>query len=199
MASREDSLTSWANIPCPGCGCVCDDVSLTFRGRELVDFKPHCPLGERWFRVHGQAAHSIAKIDGQPASFTDAIEHAASLLRQSDYPLIYGLSRAYAGPACSGRACRATWRGHRHDRVALPWAVDHGAAGSGGSYLHAGGNPQPGRRHCLLGMQSRPIASAGMPSDTRAWPKVDFIRRGEASGPSSWLAMRGTSTIGGWI
>jgi formylmethanofuran dehydrogenase subunit B len=73
---------------------VCDDISLTLRGGELVDFKPNCPLGERWFRVHGQAAPSIAEIEGQPASLSDAIEHAASLLRRSDYPLIYGLSRS---------------------------------------------------------------------------------------------------------
>jgi formylmethanofuran dehydrogenase subunit B len=73
---------------------VCDDVSLTFRDHELVAFEPHCPLGERWFRAHGQTAGSVAEIDGQPASFTDALDHAASLLEQSDYPLIYGLSRS---------------------------------------------------------------------------------------------------------
>jgi formylmethanofuran dehydrogenase subunit B len=69
-------------------------VSLTFRGRELVEFKPDCPLGERWFRVHGQAAGSVAEIDGQPASYADALEYAASQLRRADYPLIYGLSRS---------------------------------------------------------------------------------------------------------
>jgi formylmethanofuran dehydrogenase subunit B len=67
---------------------------LTFRGHELVEFKPHCRLGERWFRVHGQAGGSIAEIDGQPADFREAIDHAAALLRQSDYPLVYGLSRS---------------------------------------------------------------------------------------------------------
>lgn len=90
----EPVLASWANVPCPGCGCVCDDVTLTFRGAELVDFQPSCPMGERWYRVHGQASGSIAEIDGQPADLKNAIEYAASLLQRSDYPLVYGLSRS---------------------------------------------------------------------------------------------------------
>lgn len=90
----ERDLVTWSNIPCPGCGCVCDDIQLTFRDRELVEFKPHCTLGENWFRVHGQAGTSPAEINGQLAEMQDAIEYAARLLRQSDYPLIYGLSRS---------------------------------------------------------------------------------------------------------
>ena len=87
-------MALWTNVPCPGCGCVCDDVSLTFDGRKLVDFQPRCPLGERWFGVHGQASTSTAELDGKPASYAEAIEHAAGLLQRSDYPLIYGLSRS---------------------------------------------------------------------------------------------------------
>ena len=85
---------TWNDVPCPGCGCVCDDVSLTYRGDELVEFRPHCSLGERWFRVHGQPAGAVAEIQGRPAEFMEAIEHAAALLKQSDYSLIYGLSRS---------------------------------------------------------------------------------------------------------
>lgn len=90
----EAKLSSWENIPCPGCACVCDDVTLTFRDRELVEFGPQCTLGERWFRVHGRAVGPSAQVDGQPVDYFDAIDHAAALLRQADYPLIYGLSRS---------------------------------------------------------------------------------------------------------
>ncbi|MFO1094626.1 MAG: formylmethanofuran dehydrogenase subunit B [Planctomycetaceae bacterium] len=95
--SKQDSgpeTSSWENVPCPGCACVCDDVSLTFREHELVEFQPNCPLGERWFRVHGQAAGPLAEINGQPAEWTEAIDYAAALLQRADYPLIYGLSRS---------------------------------------------------------------------------------------------------------
>jgi formylmethanofuran dehydrogenase subunit B len=59
-----------------------------------VEFKPHCALGESWFRRHGQAAGASTEIDGQPVGFADAIDHAATLLQRADYPLIYGLSRS---------------------------------------------------------------------------------------------------------
>lgn len=87
-------IHSWENVPCPGCACLCDDVKLTFKGDELIEFSPSCALGERWFRVHGQRPGSIAEINGSPAGFAEAIEYAAALLLRSDYPLIYGLSRS---------------------------------------------------------------------------------------------------------
>lgn len=90
----EPESSTWSNVPCPGCACVCDDVALTFRDHELIGFKPDCALGERWFRTHGQPPGALAEINGQPAELTEAIDHAAALLRQADYPLIYGLSRS---------------------------------------------------------------------------------------------------------
>jgi formylmethanofuran dehydrogenase subunit B len=84
----------WTNIACPGCGCVCDDVTLTFDDGELIDFEPKCDLGERWFRTHNRAVPTIAQIDGQPADFDAGVDYAARLLQQADYPLIYGLSRS---------------------------------------------------------------------------------------------------------
>src|SRR5262245_30784114 len=90
----ESALSSWSNIPCPGCACVCDDVTLTFRDHQLVEFQPDCPLGEQWFRVHSQPGRSLAEIEGEPADLFPAIDHAAALLSNADYPLIYGLSRS---------------------------------------------------------------------------------------------------------
>ena len=84
----------WTNVPCPGCGCVCDDVTLVFDKGKLTSFEPHCEMGERWFRTHSQEAQSIAAIDGQPASVSAALDRAADLLQQADCPLIYGLSRS---------------------------------------------------------------------------------------------------------
>lgn len=90
-------LEHCSNIPCPGCGCVCDDVTLVFDGDRLAGFEPHCELGERWFRTHlehAAAGESPAEIQGEPATGDDAVERAAELLRRADYPLIYGLSRS---------------------------------------------------------------------------------------------------------
>lgn len=87
---------TWTKIVCPGCGCVCDDVSLTFDGSKLVEFLPNCPLGERWFRAHSQKPLNVAEIEGCPASYEEALDYATDLLARADYPLIYGLSRSAA-------------------------------------------------------------------------------------------------------
>lgn len=84
----------WLNVPCPGCGCVCDDVAISFEEEKLVAFEPHCQMGEQWFRTHCGKAPSSAAVNGQPVSMSAALDHAAKLLTNANYPLIYGLSRS---------------------------------------------------------------------------------------------------------
>lgn len=79
---------------CPGCGCVCDDLRLTFDGERLVGFDPPCPVGQQWFAAHAAGGVSPARVSGSAVEFSAAIEHAAVLLRDCDYPLVYGLSRS---------------------------------------------------------------------------------------------------------
>ncbi|MCG8648406.1 MAG: hypothetical protein MI861_01150, partial [Pirellulales bacterium] len=93
MESRTALLKTWNHVVCPGCGCLCDDVSVTLDDRQLVDFQPRCELGRRWFESQLQPA-AIADVQGKPAPLEAAVEHAAELLLRSDYPLIYGLSRS---------------------------------------------------------------------------------------------------------
>ncbi|MCO6455092.1 MAG: formylmethanofuran dehydrogenase subunit B [Pirellulaceae bacterium] len=84
----------WTNVPCPGCGCVCDDVRLALADGELIAFDPPCELGAQWFRRHGERGAPAAQIAGQPASLGESLDRAAALLRAADYPLVYGLSRS---------------------------------------------------------------------------------------------------------
>ncbi len=86
--------TTESHVACPGCGCLCDDVSLTFNAGQLTSFEPHCKLGEHWFRAHASTNQPIAELDGRAAEYFDAIRHAGTLLEKADYPLIYGLSRS---------------------------------------------------------------------------------------------------------
>lgn len=87
-------MKTFTDVPCPGCGCVCDDLSLTFDGTTLTEFAPNCRLGEAWFRSHADDRPVAPQISGAPASLDEAIEAAAQLLNDSDYPLVYGLSRS---------------------------------------------------------------------------------------------------------
>ena len=82
------------NVACPGCGCLCDDVSLTFDEGRLVNFEPSCALGERWFRNHSVLGQPVAELNGITAKYDVAIQQAIELLERADYPLVYGLSRS---------------------------------------------------------------------------------------------------------
>ncbi|HQX53544.1 MAG TPA: formylmethanofuran dehydrogenase subunit B [Planctomycetaceae bacterium] len=86
--------TSESHVACPGCGCLCDDVSLTFDAGHLTSFEPQCALGEHWFRTHASTTQPVAELSGEAADYQAAIRHAATLLEKADYPLIYGLSRS---------------------------------------------------------------------------------------------------------
>lgn len=89
-----DRSNTLHNIACLGCGCVCDDVTITTQNGDLAAFHPHCQLGENWFRANLKEATHNAEINGRPADVAAAVAHAAKIFQQADYPLIYGLSRS---------------------------------------------------------------------------------------------------------
>ncbi len=82
------------NVACPGCGCVCDDLTVRFEGNDLVGVEPKCALAEAWFFAHAATDRLAAEIHGRSAAIADAVQRAAQILRDADYPLIYGLSRS---------------------------------------------------------------------------------------------------------
>lgn len=84
----------WNHVVCPGCGCVCDDISIEFDAGEIKRFSPDCALGERWFRSHNVPAESTAQVNGNEVAFDQAVGRAAEVLAKADYPLVYGLSRS---------------------------------------------------------------------------------------------------------
>ncbi|MGI9473884.1 MAG: formylmethanofuran dehydrogenase subunit B [Rubripirellula sp.] len=83
----------WKHVACPGCGCVCDDITLSFKGETLETFSPACKTGEAWFRNRHETS-AVASIEGRDSTVDQALDHAADLLTRADYPLVYGLSRS---------------------------------------------------------------------------------------------------------
>lgn len=77
---------------CTFCGCVCDDMELTVEGDKITKAKNACVLGKAWFFNHHIEERPEALVDGQPASYEEAIERAAQILVQARYPVTYGLS-----------------------------------------------------------------------------------------------------------
>lgn len=87
-------LTSVADVACPVCGCVCDDLRLTTDGEKLLAVENACPLAEPWFQAQADARPPVAEIQGRPAGLQEALHRAAEILAKADAPLIYGLSRS---------------------------------------------------------------------------------------------------------
>ncbi|APZ90694.1 formylmethanofuran dehydrogenase subunit B [Fuerstiella marisgermanici] len=85
---------SWKNVPCPGCACVCDDITLEQRDDGTIDFQPDCHMGRDWFERHSKPVETCVSIENRDATLDAAIDRAASILGAADYPLIYGLSRS---------------------------------------------------------------------------------------------------------
>jgi formylmethanofuran dehydrogenase subunit B len=77
---------------CTFCGCVCDDMELTVEGSTITKAKNACVLGKAWFLTHHVEQRPVTTIDGQPASFEQAVERAARILTNATYPITYGLS-----------------------------------------------------------------------------------------------------------
>ncbi|MGE3776279.1 MAG: formylmethanofuran dehydrogenase subunit B [Pirellulaceae bacterium] len=71
---------------------MCDDLRLRVADNGIVDFAPPCPLADRWFARFRSPVPSTCQVYGRPATFDEAIQQAAALLRQSAAPLVYGLS-----------------------------------------------------------------------------------------------------------
>jgi len=81
-------------VACTVCGCVCDDLRITVENDRITNAERACVLAEPWFAGQNTQHPPIAESHGQPIDITSALDQAASLLKQSQAPLIYGLSRS---------------------------------------------------------------------------------------------------------
>jgi formylmethanofuran dehydrogenase subunit B len=80
------------DVACTFCGCVCDDISLTVEGHQIVEAKRACVLGKAWFQGHGIEDRPACLVEGQPAPLESGYDRAAAILSNARYPIIYGLS-----------------------------------------------------------------------------------------------------------
>ena len=81
------------NVACTVCGCVCDDLRVTVDGGRVVRAEGACRLAEPWLLGQDSKSPPTAEIEGRPVPLDDAIVRSVQILRRSQAPLIYGLSR----------------------------------------------------------------------------------------------------------
>lgn len=88
------------HVTCLGCGCGCDDISVTVRDGLIVETSPPCPIGRAWFG-DGSLPWQVLR-DGQPVPVEQAILEAANLLASRR-----GRVLIYVGPDLSSQAQRS--------------------------------------------------------------------------------------------
>ncbi len=69
------------HVTCLGCGCGCDDITVSVRDGQIVDTSPACPLGRAWFG-DGSVPWEV-RLSGQPATLASALTEAGTVLAQS--------------------------------------------------------------------------------------------------------------------
>ena len=111
------------HVTCLGCGCGCDDLSVTVQDGRIVQAIPACPIGRAWFG-DGSAPWAVLRA-GQPAGLDDALTEAAAVLANSRGRLL-----VYLAPDVTSQAQRAA--------VTLADLL-HGAVDSATSEAAAGG------------------------------------------------------------
>lgn len=79
------------NAVCTFCGCLCDDIVVEVEDEHIVGVKRVCANGRGVFE-HYDPTPRPPTVDGEAVGWDEAIAEAARILRQSDSPLIYGLS-----------------------------------------------------------------------------------------------------------
>jgi formylmethanofuran dehydrogenase subunit B len=86
---------TFSDVACAVCGCVCDDLRLTFEGERLTRAEHACKLAEPYFAALADLPkRPVASIEGRQATLDQAIERTAEILGASRAPLIWGLSRS---------------------------------------------------------------------------------------------------------
>ncbi|MFQ6089314.1 MAG: formylmethanofuran dehydrogenase subunit B [Candidatus Methanofastidiosia archaeon] len=84
------------NIVCPFCGCLCDDLEITTERGKIVKVRNGCVISKSKYLNHERETLKFAMIrkNGEllKVSIEKAIQRASEILKNSDYPLIYGLS-----------------------------------------------------------------------------------------------------------
>ena len=87
------------HVTCLGCGCACDDVSVTVSGGRITEVIPACPVGREWF---GDGAIPLeVQRSGQSDSLDHTLAETADLLLQARGRLL-----VYIGPDLTSQAQR---------------------------------------------------------------------------------------------
>jgi formylmethanofuran dehydrogenase subunit B len=79
------------NVACGFCGCVCDDLVVEVEDSRIAKVRRACANGIGVFSEYDPSPRSPT-VAGREVDWGEAVEAAATILRDADSPLIYGMS-----------------------------------------------------------------------------------------------------------
>lgn len=89
-------METFIGVPCPFCGCLCDDLEVTVEGERIIKVGNGCTYSLTKYLNYNRdrvAAPMIREGDEQVAvEISVAIERAARVLFEANYPVLYGWS-----------------------------------------------------------------------------------------------------------
>ena len=96
-------MESFHDVACTVCGCVCDDLTLTFDGDRLVGEERACELARPWLYSLNDARPPVARIQGAETTLDEAIvgSRGHSEVEQGSADL-WVVPQQHAGPAGGG-------------------------------------------------------------------------------------------------
>ncbi|HEX3999799.1 MAG TPA: hypothetical protein VHX65_14710 [Pirellulales bacterium] len=94
MSESVPTASVVADVPCPFCACLCDDLKLTVSGGRIVAAANACPSARQQLLAPGRRRGENCRIAGGPASLQQSLQRAAEILLAARYPLFWGLRRA---------------------------------------------------------------------------------------------------------
>jgi formylmethanofuran dehydrogenase subunit B len=186
------------HVTCLGCGCSCDDVTVTVDDDRIVAADPLCPVGRAWMG-DGRVPAEVS-IEGRTASLEEAIQRAAGTLRGEGRSLVYlgpdvtsqaqraalavaDLLRATVGSSTSGSAAHGLVTAQRRGRVSATLGE---IRNRGDALLFWGVDPreryprflaryglEPIGTHVPQGRRGRDVISVNVGAD-RALPEADM-------------------------
>ncbi len=93
-------------VTCPFCSLLCDDLELKSHSGKLTIKRNGCPKAIHWFEFKDPDITTY--IHGIKASFDEAIEHAAEILKNARQPIITGLGTDVAGSRAAMQLAETT-------------------------------------------------------------------------------------------
>ncbi|MEW4564957.1 hypothetical protein AB1K70_20695 [Bremerella sp. JC770] len=78
------------DVPCPGCGCLCDDLTIGLADGQVQSVEPACAMAAAYYRQKSVPL-TDCQADGGAASIEAAYQRAAEIVQAAKAPLFFGL------------------------------------------------------------------------------------------------------------